>query len=148
MRNSDTSQQQKQSRQHKQVVTKAVRNRDRTRQSLLRQGRKLARRRATNVEHAREDEDESDSSTIVSGHSTVPPVDSNERAAARHSHSTVPSRPKGSTVPAAPRLYGLDLHAQLRSGAESGDETRPAADNSEATSTGDAPGATEEVSER
>ena len=140
--------QDEQSRQRGQVVAKAVRNRDRTRQSLLRQGRKLARRRAKNVERTREGKNGSDSSATVSGHSTTPPVDSNERAAARHSHSTVPSRPKGSTVPAAPRLYGRDLHARLQSGTESGDETRPATDSPEATSTGDVPGATEEVNER
>ncbi len=147
MRNSDTSQQEKQSRQREQVVAKAVRNRDRTRQSLLRQGRKLARRRATNVERTREGE-ESDASTTVSGHSTTPPVDSNERAAARHSHSTVPSRPKGSTVPAAPRLYGLGLHARLRSETESVDETPTATESPEETAADDTPGATEEGEER
>jgi hypothetical protein len=147
MRNSDTDQQEKQSRQREQVVAKAVRNRDRTRQSLLRQGRKLARRRAKNVECTRDDEDESDSSTIVSRHSTVPSVDSNERAAARHSHSTVPSRPKGSTVPAAPRLYGLDLHARLRSETESVDETPTATESPEETAADDTPGPTEEGEE-
>jgi len=136
-----------QSRQHEQVVAKAVRDRDKTRQNPLRQGRKLARRRAKNVERTRDDEDGSDSSTIVSRHSTVPSVDSNERAAARHSHSTVPSRPKGSTVPAAPRLYGLDLHARLQSETKSGDETRPATDGPKTTSSGDVPDATEEVNE-
>jgi hypothetical protein len=147
MRNSDTDQQEKQSRQREQVVAKAVRNRDRTRQSLLRQGRKLARRRAMNVERTREDE-ESDTSTTVSGHSTTPPVDSNERAAARHSHSTVPSRPKGSTVPAAPRLYGLDLHARLRSETESGDEAPTVTDNPDEISADETPGTTEEGDKR
>ncbi|ERH09227.1 MAG: hypothetical protein J07HX64_00980 [halophilic archaeon J07HX64] len=146
--NKNNRQQDEQSRQREQVVAKAVRNRDRTRQNLLTQGRKLARRRAKNVERTREGADESDSSTTVSGHSTTPPVDSNERAAARHSHSTVPSRPKGSTVPAAPRLYGLGLHARLQPETESSDETPAATDTPEATSAGDAPGAAEEVDER
>jgi hypothetical protein len=131
-------QQDKQSQQRKQVVAKAVRNRNKTRQNLLAQGRKLARRRAENVERTRESGDDSESSTTVSGHSTTPSVDSNARAAARHSHSTVPSRPKGSTVPAAPRLYGLGLHAQLQSGTESGDESSTTEDSRETTATGDA----------
>jgi hypothetical protein len=133
-----------QSRQREQVVARAVRNRDKTRQSLLAQGRKLARRRAKNVERTRDSDDDSDASTTVSGHSTTPSVDSNARAAARHSHSTVPSRPKGSTVPAAPRLYGLGLHAQLQSGTESGDGSPATEDSPETTATGD----TEEGTER
>lgn len=144
----NNSQKHEQSRQRQQVVAKAVRNRDRTRQNLLTQGRKLARRRAKNVERTREDTDKSDSSTTVSGHSTTPSVDSNERAAARHSHSTVPSRPKGSTVPAAPRLYGLDLHARLQSETDSSDEMPAATDTPEVTSAGDPSDAPEEADER
>ena len=130
-------QQDEQSRQREQVAAKAVRNRDKTRQSLLARGRKLARRRKKNVERTRESGDKSDNSTTVSGHSTTPPVDSNKRAAARHSHSTVPSRPKGSTVPAAPRLYGLNLHTRLQSGPESGDETPTAEETPETVSSVD-----------
>jgi hypothetical protein len=141
--NKNNSHQDEQSRQREQVVAKAVRNRDRTRQSLLAQGQKLARRRRRNVERTRSG-DESDDSATVSSHSTTPSADSNARAAARHSHSTVPSQPKGSTVPAAPRLYGLGLHARLQSGTESGDGSPATEDSPETTATGD----TEEGTER
>lgn len=97
-----------------QVIAKALRMRDETRQKLLKQGRKLARRRADNVQRSRTAGEDTRSSTVVSSHSTVPPIDSNEVATARHSHSTVPARPKGSTVPAAERLYGLALYEQIR----------------------------------
>jgi hypothetical protein len=127
--NNNHSQRDAQNSQREQVVAKAVRNRDRTRQKLLAQSRQLARRRANNVERSRERADDSTGSTTVSGHSTTPAVDSNAQAAARHSHSTVPAEPKGSTVPAAPRLYGLGLHARLQSGTDTADAT-PAAGSS------------------
>lgn len=105
-----------QRQQRDQVVARAVRNRDRTRRKLLAQGRQLAHRRATNLAETRERaEKQGSSSTSASAHSTLPSLDSNERAATQHSHSTVPERPKGSTVPAAQRLYGLELYRRLRS---------------------------------
>lgn len=119
---SDNHQQRrKQKQQRDQVVAKAVRNRDETRQKLLAQGRELARRRAENVDRSRERTEDAPQSTNASAHSTVPPTDSNEEAAARHSHSTVPARPKGSTVPAAVRLYGLELYEHIRTGADGED---------------------------
>jgi hypothetical protein len=110
---SDTDKRREQTRQRSQVVGKALRNRDETRRKLLVQGRALARRRAANVDD-RDRADSASESTNVSAHSTVPSTDSNAAAAARHSHSTVPTRPKGSTVPAADRLYGLCLYERLR----------------------------------
>lgn len=110
----------KQRRQRELVVRKALRNRDATREQLLAQGRKLARRRAENVESART-EDESNA-TNPSVHSTLPAMDTNEQAAARHSHSTVPKRPEGSTVTPAPRLYGRRLYERIAPGAPADDE--------------------------
>jgi hypothetical protein len=114
-------QRRKQKQQRDQVVAKAVRNRDRTRRKLLAQGRDLARRRAENVDRSRTRAEDTPPSTNVSAHSTVPPTDSNEEAAARHSHSTVPAQPKGSTVPAAVRLYGLELYEHIRVGTDGED---------------------------
>lgn len=110
----NSKQRRKQAQQRNQVVAKALRNRDRTRQNLLAQGRRLARRRAENADRDSAGPENRDRSTSVSAHSTVPPIDSNEEAAMRHSHSTVPAQPKGSTVPAAVRLYGLRLYEQIR----------------------------------
>lgn len=113
----------KQKQQRDQVVAKALRNRDETRRKLLSQGRELARRRAENVDRSRERTEDAQRSTNVSAHSTLPSMDSNEEAAARHSHSTVPARPKGSTVPAAVRLYGLGLYEHIQAGTDGQDET-------------------------
>lgn len=110
---SDTSQRREQTRQRNQVIAKALRNRDETRRKLLAQGRKLARRRAENIDHGSDCADQATQSTNVSAYSTMPSMESNEAAAARHSHSTVPAQPKGSTVPAADRLYGLSLYERL-----------------------------------
>jgi hypothetical protein len=109
-------QRREQTQQRNKVVARALRNRDKTRQNLLAQGRKLARRRAENVDRDAEQSGSRDTegSTNASAHSTVPSTDSNEEVAVRHSHSTVPARPKGSTVPAATRLYGLRLYEQIR----------------------------------
>ncbi len=107
------TQRRKQTQQRNKVVARALRNRDRTRQNLLAQGRKLARRRAENVDRDT-DQSEDRGSTGASAHSTVPSTDSNEEVAVRHSHSTVPAQPRGSTVPAAARLYGLKLYEQIR----------------------------------
>lgn len=101
------TQRRKQTQQRDLVVEKALRNRDETREKLLEQGRELARRRARNVEQSRERGDSKSDST-------VPAMDTNEEAAARHSHSTVPARPRGSTVPAADRLYGRRLYHRLQ----------------------------------
>ncbi len=120
---SDPRKQREQNRQRDQVVAKAIRNRDETRRKLLAQGRELARRRAENVDRGRKHAEDVQSSTNVSAHSTKPSTDSNAEAAARHSHSTVPARPKGSTVPAAVRLYGLGLYEHIRAGADAQDET-------------------------
>lgn len=122
--NDNRDNQSQQHRQREKVVAKAVRNRDQTRQRLLAQGRKLARRRAANVDHGRDDTDDKTDSTNTGPHSTVPSMDSNAQAAARHSHSTVPSRPKRSTVAPATRLYGLRLHARTRPDPET-DDTAP-----------------------
>lgn len=107
-------QRRKQKRQRDQVVAKALRNRDETREKLLAQGRELARRRAENVERDRGREEANSNGTNPSVYSTMPSMDTNEEVAARHSHSTVPKRPKGSTVPAADRLYGLRLYNRVR----------------------------------
>jgi hypothetical protein len=110
-------QKRRQRQQRDQVVAKAVRNRDETRRKLLAQGHKLARRRAENVERG------DDSGP------TRPSLDSNAATAARHSHSTVPEQPTGSTVPAADRLYGLRLYRRLRDGSR--EESRQTAAESE-----------------
>ncbi|MFB6167706.1 MAG: protein gvpI [Haloferacaceae archaeon] len=127
-------QRQEQARQRDRVVAKALQNRDETRRNLLAQGRKLARRRAENVDDDRGRSADADRSTTVSAHSTMPSTDSNAAAAARHSHSTVPARPKGSTVPAAVRLYGLGLYRRIR---PEDDETRSDADSSASDGGGD-----------
>ncbi|MFT4923032.1 MAG: hypothetical protein ACI8XM_002253 [Haloarculaceae archaeon] len=116
------NQRRKQKQQRNRVVARALRNRDKTRQNLLAQGRKLARRRAENVDRDTDRSGDDRESTNVSAHSTVPPIDSNEEAAMRHSHSTVPARPKGSTVPAAVRLYGRRLYEQTRADRDGGSE--------------------------
>lgn len=115
-------QRRKQKRQRNRVVARALRNRDETRRNLLAQGRKLARRRAENVDRDTDQSGDDRESTNVSAHSTVPPMDSNEEAAMRHSHSTVPARPKGSTVPAAVRLYGRRLYEQTRADHDGGSD--------------------------
>ncbi|ESS05986.1 MAG: hypothetical protein A07HB70_01530 [uncultured archaeon A07HB70] len=125
---------QEQARQRDRVVAKALRNRNETRRSLLAQGRKLARRRAENVDDDRDRAADADRSTNASAHSTMPSPDSNAAAAARHSHSTVPAQPKGSTVPAAARLYGLGLYQRIRSEA---DEAQSTADRSPPDGGGD-----------
>lgn len=113
----------KANRQRDQVIAKALRNRDETRDKLLAQGRELARRRAENVERSRKRTDDTGNSAIASVHSTMPSMDSNGEAAARHSHSTVPAQPKGTTVPAAVRLYGLRLYDRIRSDVDERDGT-------------------------
>jgi hypothetical protein len=123
-----------QARQRDRVVAKALRNRDETRRSLLAQGRKLARRRAENVDDDRDSTADADRSTNASAHSTVPSTDSNAAVAARHSHSSVPAQPKGSTVPAAARLYGLGLYRQIR---PESDGAQPDADQSPPDGGGD-----------
>lgn len=112
--NDSREQRRTQERQRDQVVARAVRNRDETRRKLLAQGRELARRRAKNVERSRERGEDAAASTNPSVHSTVPPMDSNREATARPAYSTVPARPKGTTVPAAERLYGLRLYERIR----------------------------------
>lgn len=108
-------QREKQKRQREQVIAKAVRNRDQTREKLLAQGRQLARRRAENIERSRKRREDRSDTTASGAHSTLPSMDTNGQVAAQHSHSTVPAQPKGSTVPAATRLYGLLLYMHIQS---------------------------------
>lgn len=119
-------QQREQKRQRDLVISKALRNRDETREKLLSQGRELARRRAENIEQNQKRSEDAPNTTNPSVHSTLPAMDTNEEVATQHSHSAVPPRPKGSTVPAADRLYGIRLYERLRS-RNGGEETTPAA---------------------
>ena len=129
------TQRRKQTQQRNKVVARALRNRDKTRQNLLAQGRKLARRRAENVDRDTDQSGDNRGSASASAHSTVPSTDSNREVAVRHSHSTVPAQPKGSTVPAAARLYGLRLYEQIRADRdEDGDE--PATDEADSEGEG------------
>lgn len=130
----------KQAQQANRVVAKALQNRDETRQNLLAQGRKLARRRAENVDRGADTSGDNGGSTNVSAHSTVPPTDSNEQAATRHSHSTVPAQPKGSTVPAAVRLYGRRLYEQIRPDSDGESEAELPPEQGEAEPVEDGPG--------
>jgi hypothetical protein len=102
------------------TVRTAAANRDRARRKLLQQRAKLARRRERNRKRveANREASEGDDERTPSTHSTVPRADSNGEAAARHSTSTVPERPRYSSVPPRRRLYGLGL---FRAGEGSGD---------------------------
>lgn len=120
--NDAEKQRRKQRRQRELVIRKALRNRDATREQLLAQGRELARRRAENIEASRTEDGQE--STNPSVHSTLPAMDTNEQAAAQHSHSTVPERPAGSTITPAPRLYGRRLYERIAPG-DPADAERP-----------------------
>lgn len=136
--NDAAKQRRKQQRQRELVVRKALRNRDATREQLLAQGRELARRRAENVEAARTDD--GSSSTNPSVHSTLPAMDTNEQAAARHSHSTVPERPAESTVTPAPRLYGRRLYDRIAPGDSAAEKQASEQSPGEQAAGGDADG--------
>ncbi len=105
----------KQQRKHQQRADRAIRkaqmNRDRAREKLLQQRKRLARRRERNVEatESTEEDDSASLGTNPTAYSTVPRQRSNAENSARQSHSTVPLRPKYSTVRPRARLYGLRL---------------------------------------
>ncbi len=111
----------KQQRKHQQRADRAVRkaqaNRDRARKKLLQQRKRLARRRERNVEAtaSAEEDDSTSLGTNPTAYSTVPRQRSNAENSARQSHSTVPLRPKCSTVRPRARLYGLRLQDETAS---------------------------------
>lgn len=105
----------------REAVRKAQRNRDDARRKLLQQRRKLARRRKRN--RARTEANRADGAAAggPTTHSTVPPTDTNAEAAARSQQSTVPERPKGTSVEPRERLYGLRLHERAERARERGE---------------------------
>lgn len=95
------------------AVLKARANADQARRKLLAQRRKLARRRRRNRERVERNRERA-SNRNPSTHSTVPRSDTNAEAAARSSSSTVPERPRYSSIPPRRRLYGSRLHRAAR----------------------------------
>jgi hypothetical protein len=124
----DTKQQQQRNR----VVAKTVRHWKETRQKLISQGRQLAQRRANNSAQCKKRPRGAAGRTNPSAHSTVPATDTNAEVAAQHSHSSVPERPKYSTVQTGDRLYGLRLHTVISENENSADTNSSAGPPSDA----------------
>jgi hypothetical protein len=95
------------------AVEKAKRNRDAARKKLLAQRRKLERMRDQNRDRTERNRAENEGSGNPTTHSTVPRSDRTDEAATGSS-STVPERPRHSTVTPRRRLYGLKLHRAAR----------------------------------
>lgn len=96
------------------AIRKAKRNRDKARQKLLEQRRRLAERRKSN--RKRSERAKADSSTDDNENPTVtsfiPRQRTNAENALRNAHSSVPEKPKYSEVEPAPRLYGVRFDAE------------------------------------
>jgi hypothetical protein len=105
-----TDKQQRKQQKARQAQAKAQRNRDKARQKLLLQRKKLARRRSRNRHQSEKRRADDDGTANPTAYSTMPSQKSNAENAARNSHSAVPAAPKYSTVSARERLYGRRLH--------------------------------------
>lgn len=84
------------------------------------------------------DRDGDGSGTTDGPYSTVPAASDDERTAARSPHSTVPSRPRGSSVEPGERLYGLGLYRRAREAAGRVSADTDADANSDADADSDA----------
>lgn len=101
----------------KAAIRKAKLNRDKARRKLLEQRRLLAERRESNRKRserakAEGSTDENENPTVTS---LVPRQRTNAENAVRNAHSSVPEKPKYSTVEPAPRLYGIRFDADRES---------------------------------